>query len=85
MRFGVRVTPRASKPGIDGVHGEALRVRVGAAPVDGAANEAVVTVLADALGVPRRAVTIVGGATGRSKVVEVAGVTREAVERLAGA
>lgn len=85
VRFGVRVTPRASKPGIDGVHGDALRVRVGAAPVDGAANEAVVAVLADALGVPRRDVTIVSGLTGRSKVVEVAGVTREAVERLAGA
>jgi uncharacterized protein len=74
IRFGVRVQPRSSRAGIDGVHGEALKVRVNAPPVDGAANEAVVEVLANALGVAKRAITIVSGATSRSKVVEVAGL-----------
>ena len=75
VRFNVRVQPRSSQPGVAGLHGDALKVRVGAAPVDGAANDAVVDVLAESLGVPRRAITIVGGATARSKVVEVSGVT----------
>ena len=75
VRFSVRVQPRSSKPGVAGLHGDALKVRVGAAPVDGAANDAVIAVIADALDVPRRAVTIVSGATSRSKVVEVLGVT----------
>ncbi len=83
VRFDVRVQPRASRPGVDGLHGEALRVRVGAPPVDGAANDAVVEVLAAALGVPRRAVRIVSGASSRSKVVEIEGVVADDVRRLA--
>jgi uncharacterized protein len=83
VRFAVRVQPRSSRPGIDGVHGEALRVRVGAAPVDGAANEAVVALLAEALGVPRRSVRIVRGDTARSKLVEVLGASPEQATTLA--
>ncbi len=83
VRFAVRVQPRSSRPGVDGLHGDALRVRVGAAPVDGAANDAVVEVLAAALGVPRRAVRIVAGAASRSKLVEVDGIGVEAVQDLA--
>jgi uncharacterized protein (TIGR00251 family) len=75
VRFAVRVQPRSSRAGVDGVHGDAVRVRVNAPPVDGAANEAVVEVIAKALGVAKRAVTIVSGATSRSKVIEVSGVT----------
>lgn len=84
VRFSVRVQPRASRSGLDGVHGDALKVRVHAPPVEGAANAAVVAVLAEALGVPRGAVTIVAGASGRTKVVEVAGVPAAAVLALAG-
>jgi uncharacterized protein (TIGR00251 family) len=77
VRFAIRVQPRSSRAGIDGVHGAAVRVRVNAPPVDGAANEAVIEVLAKALGVAKRAVTIVSGSTSRSKVVEVAGLSPE--------
>jgi uncharacterized protein (TIGR00251 family) len=83
VRFGVRVQPRASKPGVAGVHGTALRVRVAAAPVDGAANAAVIDAIAAALGVARRNVVIVSGATSRSKLVEVHGVTRADILALA--
>lgn len=83
VRFGVRVQPRSSRPGVDGLHGDALKVRVAASPVDGAANEAVVEVLAAALGIPRRAVRIVAGASSRSKVVEVDGIGAQAVRDLA--
>lgn len=65
------------------MHGEALKVRLAAPPVDGAANEALMILLADALDVPRRAVTLVAGASSRSKLVQVDGIASNAVERLA--
>ena len=83
VRFAVHVQPRAKKPGIDGTHGDALRVRVQAPPVDGAANDAVIAVIADALGVPRRAVRIAAGLSGRQKLVDVDGIdTSAATSRL---
>jgi uncharacterized protein len=84
VRFAVRVQPRASRSEIVGVHGDAMKIRLSAPPVDGAANEALVELIADALGVGRRAVRIVSGESSRSKVVEVEGVTAAAVLRLAG-
>ena len=83
VRFAVRVQPRASRSEIVGVHGDALKVRLAAPPVDGAANVALVELLAEALGVPRRAVRIVAGATARGKIVEVGGVNVENIRRLA--
>lgn len=66
-----------------GLHGDEIRLRVNAPPVDGAANEAVVRLLAERLGVPRSAVEVAAGAAARHKVVLVAGVTRgEAAQRL---
>ena len=82
VRFSIRVQPRSSRAGVDGVHGEALKLRVNAPPVDGAANAAVIELLADALGVPRRAVRIVAGDSSRSKLVEVDGVGAEAIHAL---
>jgi uncharacterized protein len=82
VRFAIHVQPRSSRPGVDGVHGDALKVRVGAAPVDGAANDAVIDVLVDALNVSRRAVSIVSGHTSRTKVVEVDGISPETIREL---
>lgn len=83
VRFPVRVQPRASRTEIAGTHQGALKVRLQAPPVDGAANEALVEFLAESLGVPRRMVEIVSGASSRTKVVEVAGIDAGAVSRLA--
>ena len=83
VRFAVRVQPRASRSEIVGVHGDAMKVRLSAPPVDGAANAALVELIAEVLGVGRRAVRIVSGESSRSKVVEVEGVTAAAVLRLA--
>jgi uncharacterized protein (TIGR00251 family) len=67
-----------------GLHGDEIRVRVAAPPVDGAANEAVVRFLADRLGVPRAAVELATGEAARSKVLLVAGVTPATVARRLG-
>ena len=77
VRFAVRVQPRSSRACVDGAHGDAVRVRVHAAPVDGGANADVIEVLAEALDVPKREVRIVSGETSRQKVVEVGGLTAE--------
>jgi uncharacterized protein (TIGR00251 family) len=82
VRLQVRVQPRASRNEIAVQQDGALKVRLTAPPVDGAANEALVAFLADRLGVPRRNVAIVGGMTSRTKTVEVRGTTDAAVKRL---
>lgn len=83
VRFDVHVQPRASRSEIVGEHGGALKVRLAAPPVEGAANEALVELLAGALHVPRRDVRIVSGAASRRKVVEVDGVDARLVTALA--
>ena len=83
VTFAVHVTPRARKDEIGGLHGDAIKVRITAPPVEGAANAHLVKFLAEVLGVPSRQVTIVAGETSRRKVVAVMGVPLEAVrERL---
>ncbi len=79
VRFAVRLTPRSSSNAIDGVLDETLRIRVMAPAVDGAANAALVNLLADTLGVARRDIRIVAGAASRQKLVVVDGVDRESV------
>jgi uncharacterized protein len=83
VRVAVHVQPRASRSEIIGQHGAALKVRLQAPPVDGAANEALVHLLADSLGVSRRSVRVVAGTTSRTKTVEVDGTTEAAVRALA--
>ena len=83
VRVSVHVQPRASRSEIIGQHGAALKVRLQAPPVDGAANEALVQLLSDSLGVSRRSVRVVAGATSRTKTVEVVGTTEAAVRALA--
>jgi hypothetical protein len=72
VRIDIRVIPRATRTGIDGVRDGRLVVRVTAPPVDEAANDALVEALAGALDLPRRAVRIVSGAASRNKIVEIA-------------
>jgi uncharacterized protein (TIGR00251 family) len=69
---------------VTGVAGDAIRVRLTAPPVDGAANEALVRFLASRLDVPRSALTLVSGQTGRSKVVRVHGISAEEACRRLG-
>jgi uncharacterized protein (TIGR00251 family) len=82
VTFEVRVSPRAAREKVLGVHGGALKLSLSAPPVDGAANEALVAMLARALGVPRAAVALVRGERSRLKRVRVHGITAETVRAL---
>ena len=74
LTLRVRVQPRASKDALGGEREGALVVRLTAPPVEGAANEALARFLGKTLGVAPSAVRVVSGATGRNKVVSVAGL-----------
>lgn len=76
--LSVKVQPRASRNAVGGLHGTELKVAVTAPPVDAAANEAVLALLAETLGLPRRAVTLVRGQTSRHKVLRLDGIIAEA-------
>jgi uncharacterized protein (TIGR00251 family) len=85
----VRLTPRGGRDSIDGIEEMAdgrsvLKVRVRAAPSDGAANDALVRLLAKSLGIPLRQVTLVAGATARIKRIEIAGAGPALAAALAG-
>lgn len=67
----LHVQPRARAPGVDGLHGDRLRVRLAAPPVDGKANDELLALLALAFDLPRRAVTITHGAQASAKTVEL--------------
>jgi uncharacterized protein (TIGR00251 family) len=80
----VQVVPRASRDRVGPIVGERLKVQLTAPPVDGAANDALRTLLAKALSVPRSAVTIVRGETGRKKTVRIDGASAEQLRALLG-
>jgi uncharacterized protein (TIGR00251 family) len=80
--FWIHVTPRARRERVGGVHGDALRVSVSAAPLEGAANRACAAALAEALGVRRSAVELDPGARGRRKRVRVSGDAASLEQRL---
>ena len=84
VRLRLRVQPRASREEVAGVSGDAIRIRLTAPPVEGAANEALVRFLALRLEVPRSAVELVSGLTGRIKLVAVAGLSAEETGRRLG-
>lgn len=82
VRIAVQVQPRASRTELAGLHGEALKIRLAAPPVDGAANDALIRFLAETLGVPRSAVVISSGSSGRRKSVVVSGLSISEVARV---
>ena len=84
VRLRLHVQPRAVRSELAGLYGDALKVRVAAPPVDGAANEALVRFLAQQLGVARSAVRVESGAGSRTKVVAVEGITLEVARQRLG-
>ena len=74
-RLVVHVVPRARRSTVAGRHGDAIKIKLAAPPVDGAANAELIRFVAVQLGVPRSAVTILNGAAARRKTLAVRGVT----------
>jgi hypothetical protein len=79
--FRIHVQPRASQDEIVGRFGEAIKVRLTAPPVEGAANKALVELLAECLGIPKGQIQIVRGQRARKKVVTAADVSPAQVRR----
>ena len=77
--LSVRAQPRSSKAGIDGLVGDAVKVRVRCAPVDGKANKELVETLADEFGIAKSLVVFKGGETSKNKRLLLRGVTAAAV------
>jgi uncharacterized protein (TIGR00251 family) len=84
VRLFIKLQPRASANEIGEALGNELRVKVTAPPVDSAANEALVRLLAEVLGCPRNCVELVRGQTSRHKAIRVRGMTAEDVVRRIG-
>jgi uncharacterized protein len=85
VTIAVQVIPRARQNVVVGPQGDALKVRLAAPPVEGAANEALIAYLAELLGVRRREVSLVSGAQARRKLVRIQGLQAgEVTERLVG-
>ena len=81
----LHIQPGAKKTEVAGLHGEALKIRLAAPPVDGKANEALLRFVAETLGLPKSAVSLKSGQTSRRKVLEISGATATAIARLAQA
>jgi uncharacterized protein (TIGR00251 family) len=79
VSIDVFVQPRGARDAIEGVHGEALKLKVKARPVDDRANRAVENLVAGALELPRSSVEVVGGHTVRRKRIGITGLSREQV------
>lgn len=84
LTLTLHIQPGAKKTEVAGLHGEALKIRLAAPPVDGKANEALLRFFADALGLPKSAVSLKSGQSSRHKVVEIVGSDAAAIRRLAG-
>ena len=79
ISLAVRVIPRGGRTAIEGIRGEALLVRLAAAPVEGAANDALIALLADTFECPRRDVTLVSGHRSRTERVAFRGLNQAQV------
>jgi uncharacterized protein (TIGR00251 family) len=86
LKFNIYVQPRSSRNQVVGLHGDALKVRIKAPPVEGAANKMCIAVLAKALKIPKSTIEIVSGQASRTKRVQVRGENErdssEEIERL---
>jgi len=78
----VRVVPRASRSGIAGYHDGALRIRVAASPVEGAANRELMRFLSKTFKVPQNAVTIISGSSSRNKIIRITNPSAASLEEL---
>lgn len=82
--LNVRAQPRSSRSGLDGILGDAVKVRIKCAPVDGKANKELIETLADAFGLAKGAVVFKSGETSKTKRILLRGLTGERVRAVVG-
>lgn len=78
----LHVQPGAKTSSVSGTHGDALKIKLAAPPVDGKANAALIAFVADRLGVAKSAVRLKSGQTSRHKILEITGAPTDSLERL---
>ena len=76
-RLAVRVQPRANRSEVVGLHGDSIKIRLKAPPIDGAANEELIRFVAESLGVSRSHIELKSGLRGRSKTIAIEGISEE--------
>jgi hypothetical protein len=81
VRLRVHVQPRASRTEVVGMHGDALKIRLAAPPVDGAANDELIRFLAEELEIPKSRASLVAGAASRAKTVLILGLSAALVRQ----
>ena len=79
--MAVHAVPRAAADAVQGLHGDALKIRLNAPPVDGKANEALISFLAGMLRVPKSSVVLKSGFKQRRKVIAISGISIAEVEK----
>jgi len=82
--LNVKAQPRSSKAGLDGVIGDAVKVRVKSAPVDGRANKELIETLAEAMDLPKSSVIFKGGETSKTKRILLKGMDGSTVSSIVG-
>jgi uncharacterized protein len=79
MRLDVYIQPRAAKTELAGMHGDSIKIRIAAPPVENAANYALIEFIAERLGIAKRCVRVVAGASSRKKILEIDGVSADRI------
>ena len=83
--LNVKAQPRSSKAGVDGLLGDAVKVKIKCAPVDGKANKELVDTLSDVFGIPKSKVVFKSGETSKLKRILLAGISADEVRKAVGA
>jgi uncharacterized protein (TIGR00251 family) len=79
IRVEVYIQPRAAKTELAGMHGDSIKIRIAAPPVENAANHALIEFIAERLGIAKRRVRILSGATSRKKILEIDDVSADRI------
>lgn len=77
----VHAVPRAAEDAVQGLHGDALKIRLHATPVDGKANETLIAFLSKTLNIPKSNIVLKSGFGQRRKIIEIRGLSKPEIER----